>query len=165
MKKNIRFANNNDCNKLAALSTLVWLEAYGREGISELHSSYVLDNFTPSKYLEMLDSKAYEVLVAEENDCLVGLAVINLASQFETPENGFELERLYIHSSFRKLGYGRAFFKFIISEIGARFWLYTWVHNDSNAFYERLGFNKIGEHSFQFGQHLIENNVYAHTGP
>lgn len=160
----IRFAAERDCNNLAVLSIQVWLETYAQNGLTEEHSKYVLTNFTPEKFKAILESEKYKVVVAANKSNLIGLAVINLESHFHSIDNGFEIERLYIHQSFRKSGYGRAMFEFISAEIGISFWLYTWVENASNSFYEHLGFQKIGEHLFNFGQQEIKNNVYALVG-
>lgn len=160
----ISFATSSDCYNLSCLSTQVWLETYAKEGITEEHSEYVLSNLTPQVFESLLDSVEHRVIVAKNNRSLVGLAVINLASQFNSQSHGFEIERLYIHPSFRQCGYGRSLLAFISKEVGETFWLYTWVENASNTFYERLGFQKIGEHSFYFDEQEVENNVYAVGG-
>ncbi|WP_407080251.1 GNAT family N-acetyltransferase [Alteromonas aquimaris] len=95
---------------------------------------------------------------------MLGLAVINLESYYKGRANGFVIERLYVHPSFRNNGIGRAIITFISDKLGRSFWLYTWVENASNSFYERLGFKRIGTHHFYFGQHEIANYVYARSG-
>lgn len=160
----IRFAIEKDCKCLAALSTQVWLETYAKEGLTVEHGDYVFSNFTPSAFNELLDSPQHRVFVAEQDNALVGLSVVNLHSSYELQDLGFEIERLYIHSEFRGRGYGREILRAISSEVGNRFWLYTWVNNASNTFYQRLGFKYMGMRSFYFGTQEINNNVYAHDG-
>ncbi len=48
-------------------------------------------------------------------------------------------------------------------KLGKRFWLYTWVENESNNFYKHLGFKFIGKLNFDFFDSIIENNVYLNN--
>ncbi|BDX06439.1 GNAT family N-acetyltransferase [Planctobacterium marinum] len=160
----ICFATSKDAGVLAALAMQVWLETYAKNGVTEEHAKYVFSSFTAQSFEKLINSSSHEVIAVFSDDVLAGLAVINLESHYQTAEHGFEIERLYIHPGFRKAGYGRAMLSFISAQIGTRFWLYTWIENDSNTFYERLGFNKIGEHRFYFGAQEVENNIYACVG-
>jgi ribosomal protein S18 acetylase RimI-like enzyme len=92
---------------------------------------------------------------------VVGLALVNLDSKCKIRPSGFEIERLYVHSSFQNNGIGRAMLSFISDNIGKAFWLYTWTENASNNFYEHVGFRKIGTQDIRFSQQVILNNVYA----
>ncbi|MDM7862311.1 GNAT family N-acetyltransferase [Alteromonas sp. ASW11-36] len=159
----IRLATDNDCYNLAALSAYVWLQTYAAKSMTKSHIDYVRNHFTPVQYQQLLDSKSYRVIAVIQNANLVGLAVVNLKSQFENPCNGFEIERMYIHPSYRGAGYGRAIFDYIKSQLGGRFWLYTWDKNESNAFYQHLGFSKVGEHQFYFANQVVNNNVFAYV--
>jgi len=48
-------------------------------------------------------------------------------------------------------------------KFGKTYWLYTWIENESNGFYEHLGFKRVGLLTFEFSGNLIENNVYQST--
>ncbi len=158
----IRFASQHDCESLAALSIQVWLETYASDGITHEHASYVLRHFAPQQFMQSLNCDQSKIVVIEENAMVVGYALVQLDSYFGLQKHGFEIVRLYIHKAYQGKGYGRALLQYISSEIGNRFWLYTWVKNRSNAFYEHCGFKKLGTHTFYFGDNEIENNVYAH---
>lgn len=159
----IRLACNDDCYNLAALSTYVWLETYAKEGIRSAHSQYVLSHFTPVQYQQLLRSKNHRVIAVTTEQNVIGLSVVNLTSFWHDPAYGYEIERLYIHPDARRSGLGRAVFDYIKSQFGDRFWLYTWDKNESNAFYQHLGFSKVGEHQFHFDDQVVNNNVFAYA--
>jgi len=160
----IREACSEDCVNLAALSLNVWLQTYAIDGIRAEVSNYALSTFTENYFIGLLNQKNLRLLVDVESDYLRGYALLNLTSTFETRENGFEIERLYVDSHFQGKGTGRK----LLSEIGVRygttFWLYTWIRNNSVGFYKKNGFKEIGRYDFKFGDELIENYVLLNDG-
>lgn len=91
--------------------------------------------------------------------------MLNLESYYETPQNGFEIEKSYVDSTSKVSGLGRKLLNEVESQFGKKYWLYTWVENESNGFYEHLGFKQVGFFSFDFAGAKIDNNVYlsVHT--
>ncbi len=81
-------------------------------------------------------------------------------SHYQSANNGFELEKLYIDTRFKGQGLGKQLLTAVEHEFGNVYWLYTWVENESNGFYLHLGFRKIGKLNFEFAGTQIENNVY-----
>ena len=125
----IRQAVKEDCTNLAALSIAVWLQTYSADGIRVETSEYAISTFTRDYFLRFLADKNYRLLVAVDDTCLRGYALMNLASGFKGRENGFEIERLYVHGPFRSKGIGQSLLREIQTRYGDRFWLYTWIHN------------------------------------
>ena len=156
----IREATKNDCTQLAVLSIKVWLDTYAKEGIKDKYAQYVLSTFTPSYFIELLNNPKYHLLVSEENQALQGYVLLNFESYYESPLSGFEVEKLYVDSSSKSRGFGRKLLKEVENRFGKQYWLYTWVENESNGFYEHLGFKKIGLYSFEFAGAKIDNYVY-----
>lgn len=156
----VREATKDDCAKLAVLSIRVWLDTYAQEGIKTEYADYVLSTFTADYFLEILNNTKYRVLVSEENEILHGYVMVNLESNYQTPESGFEVEKLYVDNLFKGKGVGKKLLKSMEDQFGRQYWLYTWVKNESNGFYEHLGFSRIGSLTFEFFGALIENNVY-----
>ena len=156
----VREATKDDCAKLAVLSIRVWLDTYAQEGIKTEYADYVLSTFTADYFLEILNNTKYRVLVSEENEILHGYVMVNLESNYQTPESGFEVEKLYVDGLFKGKGVGKKLLKSMEDQFGRQYWLYTWVKNESNGFYEHLGFSRIGSLTFEFFGALIENNVY-----
>lgn len=156
----IRKATKDDCTRLAALSIKVWLDTYAKEGIKAQYAHYALSTFTVDYFIEILSMANYCLLISEEEEVLQGFVLVNLDSHYNTPLNGFEVEKLYIDNIFTGQGIGRELLNEIQSRIGNIYWLYTWIENESNEFYEHLGFQKIGTLEFDFADSLIVNNVY-----
>ncbi|MDP2559637.1 GNAT family N-acetyltransferase [Psychrobium sp. 1_MG-2023] len=160
----IRAAQPKDCISLAALSIQVWLETYAVEGIRTTYSTYAISTFTESYFLKLLNHPDYRLLVSEIDVIYQGYVLVNLASDFNDNSNGFEVEKLYVHSKFSGQGIGRRLLEQVQKNYGDKFWLYTWVENESNHFYRHLGFTKLGLLSFEFDGQQIENNVYGFNG-
>ncbi len=160
----IREANESDCINIAALSLEVWLQTYSVNGIRSENSKYALSTFTEAHFKKLLPDPKYKLLVFCEGIYLRGYALVNLESRFEREENGFEIEKLYVHGAFQSQGVGQNLLSEIKVRYGNRFWLYTWVRNKSLGFYKKFGFKDIGQYNIKLGNDIIENRVLAH-GP
>ncbi|WP_258184254.1 GNAT family N-acetyltransferase [Vibrio splendidus] len=134
----VREATKDDCVKLAALSIKVWLDTYAREGIKTEYAEYVLSTFTATYFLEILDTIKYRVFVSEEQEVIQGYVMVNLESHYQTSSNGFEVEKLYVDNTFKGKGLGRKLLNEVENQFGNKYWLYTWVENESNGFYELI---------------------------
>ncbi|MCL9777377.1 GNAT family N-acetyltransferase [Vibrio methylphosphonaticus] len=161
----IREATPEDCTNLAVLAIKVWLDTYAANGIRKEYADYVLNTFTEGYFLNRLTLPNYRVLVSVCDGVLEGFIMVNLASRFESEDYGYEIEKLYIHAPFSGKGLGRALLNDVAQRYGERFWLYTWVENTSNGFYQHLGFTQVGQISFDFYGVLVENHVYFANKP
>jgi ribosomal protein S18 acetylase RimI-like enzyme len=99
-----------------------------------------------------------------DEGCIQGYALVNLYSHYKVAENGFEIEKLYVHKKFKGQGIGRRILSNIEKKYGKKFWLYTLVENESNGFYRKIGFKHIGQYEFNFAGKLLDNNVFAYEG-
>lgn len=71
-------------------------------------------------------------------------------------DEALEIERIYVRSTFQKQGLGRYLLDQALNIAAehrkSEIWLGVWENNDNAlAFYHRLGFVQIGEHSFYMG--------------
>lgn len=158
----IRKANESDCINLVALSLEVWLQTYSMDGIRTENSKFVLSTFTEAYFKKVLLDPKYSLLVFTEGIYLRGYVLVNLNSQFESEENGFEIEKLYVQGPFQSRGIGKKLLLEIKTKYGNKFWLYTWVRNKSINFYKEFGFEDIGQYNFKLGNDIIENRVLAY---
>jgi len=163
----IREANENDCVTLAALSLDVWLKTYAIDGINSHVARFALSTFTESSFKETLLNKKYKLLVYVDDRYLRGYALVNLESSYQSEyscreKNGFEIEKLYVHTAFQGLHIGSRLLSEIQVRYGDTFWLYTWVRNESMGFYKKFGFKDVGEYHFEFGNETIENRVLVY---
>ncbi|AOT10263.1 GCN5 family acetyltransferase [Pseudoalteromonas luteoviolacea] len=156
----VREAQLQDTRSLAALALQVWLTTYTKDGMRDDYASFALSHFTADYFEALLMSDDYGVLVCLDDSAIIGFSVVNLVSQFQGKPYGFEVEKLYVHNNFQGRGIGKQLLDAISQRWGRKFWLYTWVENDSNHFYQRLGFKLVGELTFDFSGVVIHNNVY-----
>ena len=71
--------------------------------------------------------------------------------------DALEIERVYVLKRFKGRGLGRLMLEKAFEEARARgaesVWLGVWEHNDAAlGFYEHLGFEVFGSHSFHIGK-------------
>lgn len=158
----IRKSQLEDCINLAALSVKVWLETYAKPGIRQEYSQYALSTFTPDYFAGLLQSDEHCLYVDVENDILRGYVLVNFNSHFESAANGFEVDKLYVDSPYRGQGVATQLLEAVKHQLGTPFWLYTWVENEANHFYQNKGFEEIGQLSFSFAHWQIENTVWRY---
>ena len=77
---------------------------------------------------------------------------------------GLEIERIYVRQQFQGNGYGRELIEFALER--ARLlkkqyaWLGVWEKNAAAiAFYERMGFQEVGKHTFRMGDELQSDYI------
>lgn len=160
----IRSATYADAQSLAALSIQVWLDTYAVEGLRQEYAEYALSTFTETYFVSLLQKEEISIFIATHQGAIQGYIQANRHSRYHQQDLGFEVERLYVLGRFQGLGIGRRLLSQMVDKLGERYWLYTWVKNESNRFYEKLGLALIGKHRFQFHQWEIENNVYHAPG-
>jgi ribosomal protein S18 acetylase RimI-like enzyme len=156
----IRQAKNQDCQSLALLAARVWLDTYARDQVKPEYIEYANNTFTPTYFQSLLEQPDYQLLVCECDGVLQGFVLLNLTAHYQTPDNGYEVEKLYIDRPFQGAGLGRALLNQVARQFGTPMWLYTWTENAANQFYRRLGAQQIGTLSFEAFGSTINNNVY-----
>ncbi|WP_125779253.1 GNAT family N-acetyltransferase [Pseudoalteromonas rubra] len=159
----IRRATAQDCAKLAELAADVWLDTYATDGIKPEYTEYANSTFTTAYFQSLLEHPTYRLLISEQAEVLQGFVLINLGAQYRTPDNGYEVDKLYVHKSYQGMGVGRALLSQVARLYGTPMWLYTWTENAANQFYSRLGAQQIGTLSFEAFGSTINNNVYKIT--
>jgi ribosomal protein S18 acetylase RimI-like enzyme len=162
----IRVGRSDDASRLAILATQVWLHTYATDGISSDIADYVLQEFTPEKYLRTLNDPTRRVFVAQIGANLVGLAVVKFST--DCPEDkhaSTELQTLYVQEHFIGHGVGKLLLR--AAEAGARqqqanamLWLTVNAKNTrAAAFYAHQGYTKVGTTYFTLGEGRHENHV------
>jgi ribosomal protein S18 acetylase RimI-like enzyme len=89
--------------------------------------------------------------------------LVNLESHYQSVENGFEIEKLYVQEAFQNQGIGRKLLEEVKERYGNNFWLYTWVRNKSLKFYKLFGFEDLGQYDFKLGNDTIRNRVLTYN--
>ena len=157
----VRPAHAADAHALAALSIQVWLATY-TEGVSDLCARYVLSEFTPGKFLALVDAPDVSLRVAEVDERLVGYSLVRFGvPQPLVPEADAELCTLYVQEPFTRSGVGSALLQAARAENDG-LWLLVNVHNlRACRFYEKHGFAIRGSADFVLGEGRHKNHVLA----
>lgn len=159
----VRELEERDCENLSALSILVYLSTYAKDGIRDNISRFVLNAFSPDKFRKILKSLTVRCFLAISNQHIVGVVIINLESKFQNSSDfGYEIETLYVHPNFQGTGVGQAFLKYLNDNLGKKSWLTTWVHNHKAIrFYKKSGYRIIGDTEFILFDESHKNHVFT----
>lgn len=161
----IRTGQLQDARRLAVLLTQVWLHTYANNGITEDIAEYVLSEFTPEKCLVWFNDGATQVLVAEQEESLVGVAVVRCGVSCPAQKGLMtELQTLYVQEHFIGKGIGKRLLQ--AAENKARSLANTglWLTVNANnfraiEFYAHQGYSKLGTTHFILGRARHENHI------
>lgn len=158
METMFRKAELEDLDSLQAISIETFRHTFEKDNSEENMQAYLNKACTKEqleKELKMPGSAFFYLYVKDE---LAGYIKVNEgeAQTESVDENGLEIERIYIRVGYKRQGLGTALLNkaFDIAEKSVRtsVWLGVWEHNQpALAFYKKMGFEKIGAHSFFMG--------------
>lgn len=155
----VRRATRADCDRLAALSTATFTQAFGHLYPAEDLAAFVRDFYNSEAIGRHLRAAEEATWLAELDGTLVGYAMAgpcSLPHPEVTPACG-ELRRLYVLESFQGHGLGGRLIECALDWLEAAgprtLWIGVWSENHgAQRFYERLGFAKVGSYDFPVGQ-------------
>jgi len=159
-----RGIKENDVNQLATLATYVWCDTYCKEGIKNIESQYMINEFSIEKFLEILTCTTKTCLVAENGNRILGLCILNFKSKYKNQADfGDEIENFYVFPKIQRNGIGNSLLKCIFEKYGPNKWLTTWVHNyNAINFYKKNNFEIIGTAEFNLFDEVHQNHVLHH---
>ncbi|MCM5554097.1 GNAT family N-acetyltransferase [Pleomorphomonas sp. NRK KF1] len=154
-----------DAANLAALSIEVWLHTYGRDGIRQAFSDYVLNEFTVERFVGHVADPRGAVLKCERGPYLLGYLRLDFEAACPTvPGVTGEIATLYVRSRHARQGIGAG----LLAEAAGlcrargleRFWLAV-NHENTPAlrFYEAQGFRRQGSRDFELEGERHENFI------
>jgi len=113
----IRRGQSQDASLLAVLAAQVWLHTYATEGITSDIANYVLSEFTPARFLSLMNDPACGLFVAEDGQNLVGLAVVKFGVSCPGGNSSTtELQTLYVQEHFVGRGVGKSLLQAVEAE-------------------------------------------------
>jgi len=113
----IRRGQSQDASLLAVLAAQVWLHTYATEGITSDIANYVLSEFTPARFLSLMNDPACRLFVAEDGQNLVGLAVVKFGVSCPGGNSSTtELQTLYVQEHFVGRGVGKSLLQAVEAE-------------------------------------------------
>ena len=161
----IRPAGFDDRFNIAALMIQVWLHTYARNGLRDTISRYVLTEYTPEKIAAEIGVPGKRWLVAERDQHIVALAVLELAADCPVTQRSLPcLHKLYVQEHFTGKGIGRNLLDEVMAlsaTTGAdTMWLTVSPRNPrAVAFYQRHGFVHVGSTDFVLEHERHENHI------
>jgi diamine N-acetyltransferase len=105
----IRGGCPDDADRLAVLAVQVWLHTYATDGINGEIAQYVLSELTPVKYSQWLSEPSTHFFVAEQDESLVGFAVLKVGVPCPNGASSTtELQTLYVQEHYIGHGIGKS---------------------------------------------------------
>lgn len=166
MKLKIRRANISDTNLIAALGATTFYEAYFEQDDPVFLGDYITESFNPGQIRKELESPASAFFIAERGGKAVGYA--KLRDEMPEPcvkhKPSVELQRIYLLQAVWGKGIGEMVLQKCLEEARTKgcksVWLSVWEQNlRAQKFYEKQGFERVGELNFLFGENVETNLV------
>lgn len=161
----IRPVTLSDIDKFAAplseLGAATFSDSFGHLYSPQDLAAFVKDNHSESAYRRSIKDPEQFLWVAEMDQALIGYVTLgpNHLPCDPPVKNSIELKRLYVRASHLNQGIGQTLMDAAI--LHARhagfkhIALSVWSENyGGHRFYQRNGFEKIGEYQFPVGDHL-----------
>jgi ribosomal protein S18 acetylase RimI-like enzyme len=162
----IRRATSEDAKTLATLGARVFHDTFAAHNTAEDMRAYLDEAYSEATCAEELADPELITLLAEIGDQAVAYAQLQFgpAPAFVSGEAPAEIKRFYVDHGWHGKGISQALMNEcarIFRERGAKtIWLGVWESNRrAIAFYQKLGFRKVGAQPFLLGQDLQSDDV------
>jgi ribosomal protein S18 acetylase RimI-like enzyme len=158
MSLDIRIANNNDTERIAALARDTFIATFADSNTPEDMARYIEQAFSVDNIRAEIADKASTFIWVEQQGIPAGYAKLRRGEP-EPNVSGpkpVELERIYADPELIGAGVGKTLLhtctKLAMGEGFHTLWLGVWEHNErAIEFYHRQGFIDVGEHFFMLG--------------
>lgn len=154
-----------DALKLSVLFKQVYIQTYGTEGVSTEFANFITHRFSVERIEEIIRRDPNCLTIAVYKDNFVGVAEVEFDK--ETPIGNItapELSKLYVLEWFCGMGVGYGLTNEVertLTQLGYKqYWLWVLISNTrAISFYERQGFEWIGNAFFHMEANSYENKV------
>lgn len=151
----MRKCTKDDLNIIQQISKQTFFETFYEDNNPETMETYLSEAFALDQLQKELENPYSSFYVYEIEGDVAGYLKLN-EKDTQTEQMGesfIEIERIYVLKSFQKSGIGKIMLQKAIDLAETRaIWLGVWEKNQNAiAFYEKMGFQKTGEHVFQMG--------------
>lgn len=157
----LRLAQPKDVQTITTIGSTVFSLTFGYSLPASDLAAYLDDAYGPSSIASDLANPQIDTIVAcSDLDHVIGFAQLTRGTLEEClshKEKQVELQRLYVAQEYHGMGVGKALIERVeemAREQGFRtLWLGVWEENlKAQKVYERMGFEKVGEHDFKMGE-------------
>lgn len=158
MTVTLRKCSIEDIETIQQIGRQTYFETFVAYNTEENMNDYLQKAFADSKLHKELKNPASEFYVAEKDGKVAAYLKINQSSAQTEPMDSdhLEIERIYVLKEFQKLGLGKLLYDKALERAKelakSKIWLGVWENNhNALAFYSKIGFERIGQHSFFMG--------------
>jgi ribosomal protein S18 acetylase RimI-like enzyme len=171
MSITVRPARPGDHDALALVGAATFLESYAGVVDGGAIIRHCAERHTPDVYAQALDTPGHALWLAEQDPGAAPVGYLHLTAPdlpVETGADDLEIKRIYVLVSLHRSGLGRHFLDAAIDHavaVGAKRLLLGVYKNNTRAlaFYDRMGFEKIGVRQFEVGGRIYDDWVLALT--
>lgn len=168
----LRPAKPDDCVPLARLGAETFSETFSHLYAPDDLKAFLAAAHSSEAVAGRLASRDEFWLVAEQAGALLAYAVSGPCDlpHAEADTGQGELKRLYVRASAQNLGLGGTLMRQSLAWLEDRFpgplWLGVWSENyGAQRFYQRYGFDKVGEYGFPVGQQIDREFIFRRPAP
>lgn len=165
----LRRATVADAPMLAELEARLFVQAFGAANDPDNLRMHLAQTFSAEKQRDEIGDPTRVVWIAEDRDgCAIGYAMLRLGGDEPgiVGDQPAEVQRIYADPAWHGRGVGAALMGACIDHAVASacdvIWLGVWERNPrAIAFYEKMGFVKVGRHTFLVGRDVQHDFVMA----
>lgn len=160
----------NEIDLLIKISKETFIDTFLHNNDSKAVYDYIEGAYTVEKLTQQhqnKDSFFYGIFVDGD---VAGYLKLNVDSALSEPmgPDTFEIERIYIRTSFKRQGLGKKLYDFAMKQAKEhdkkRIWLGVWEFNfDAQKFYRAMGFERNGQHTFVMGEEVQTDFIMMKT--
>lgn len=148
----------NELDLLQAISIETFKDTFDEHNSEENMTAYLEAAYNLEKLKNEIQTPDSYFYLLYEHDELAGYCKLNMNEAQSESDNlhALEVERIYIKPAFKGKGYGKKIIQHAETLAQKydkdKIWLGVWEHNyPAQAFYEKMGFERRGAHSFFMG--------------
>ena len=165
----LRPATPADLTALSRLAVEAFVAKFGHLYSAENQAAFLADSLSEAAFAADLRNPERLIQLAECNGRLTAFAKISLVCGFPDHARGrrtMELKQLYTDPAATGQGLGAALMDWAMGEFAARgadeVQISVYAHNHgAHRFYRRYGFDKVADITFQVGDHLDPEFLFA----
>jgi len=161
IKLKIRYGTLEDAKRLAPLAIKIFNDTFADNPLNkpEDMNEYISEAFSIEQTNREFVDKNSVFFIAENDGEMIGYAKLqkNSGEDCVSDKNPIELQRLYVERKFHGAGIAAKLMEACFEEAKRQnfqtIWLGVWEYNfRAQKFYEKLGFQNVGNHVFMLGR-------------
>ena len=172
MNINIRQCLLDELDILRIIGLETFNETFRLLNSPETMDRYLEESFSSEKLEQELGNTNCKFYFIYSDSNLAGYIKINFApaqSDFNDPES-VEVERIYVRKEHQGKGLGKLSKEYVFHQAKQKnksyVWLGVWEKNvNAITFYEKLGFEEAGQHSFRIGNEIQSDMIMKKIVP